>query len=108
MRSSRQGKDIEVYETEVRPWNQGCLTIKTLNDNEIPTTYIVDSAMRSMMKEVDLVIVGADAITVNCAFVNKVGTSQIALCANEARKNVIVTAEMYSLAYTIMRSLLGF
>lgn len=102
--AKRQGKDIEVFATEVRPWNQGRLTIKTLNDNEIPTTYIVDSAVRSMMKEVDLVVVGADAITVNGAVVNKIGTSQIALAAHEARKNVIVTAETYKFA---PRTILG-
>ena len=102
--AKRQGKDIEVYATEVRPWNQGRITIKTLNDNKIPTTYIVDSAVRTMMKEVDLVVVGADAITVNGAVVNKIGTSQIALCAHEARKNVIVAAETYKFA---PRTILG-
>lgn len=104
LEAKRQGKDIEVFATEVRPWNQGRLTIKTLNDNEIPTTYIVDSAVRSVMKEIDLVVVGADAITVNGAVVNKIGTSQIALCANEARKNVIVTSETYKFA---PRTILG-
>lgn len=102
--AKRQGKDIEVIATEVRPWNQGKLTIKTLNDNKIPTTYIVDSAVRTMMKETDLVIVGADAITVNGAVVNKIGTSQIALAAHEARKNVIVTAETFKFA---PRTILG-
>ena len=104
LEAKRQGKNISVYATEVRPWNQGRLTIKTLNDNQIPTTYIVDSAVRSVMKDIDLVIVGADAITVNGAVVNKIGTSQIALCANEARKNVIVTAETYKFA---PRTILG-
>lgn len=102
--AKRRGKDIEVYATEVRPWNQGRITIKTLNDNQIPTTYIVDSAVRTMMKDVDLVIVGADAVTVNGAVVNKIGTSQIALAAHEARKNVIVTAETYKFA---PRTILG-
>ncbi|MDO5846025.1 MAG: ribose 1,5-bisphosphate isomerase [Methanocorpusculum sp.] len=104
IRAKQQGKNIEVYATEVRPWNQGRLTIKTLNDNEIPTTYIVDSAVRTFMKNVDLVVVGADAITVNGAVVNKIGTSQIALAAHEARKNVIVTAETYKFA---PRTILG-
>ncbi|HJJ48673.1 MAG TPA: ribose 1,5-bisphosphate isomerase [Methanocorpusculum sp.] len=102
--AKRQGKDIEVIATEVRPWNQGRLTIKTLNDNKIPTTYIVDSCVRTMMKEADLVIVGADAITVNGAVVNKIGTSQIALAAHEARRNVIVAAETFKFA---PRTLLG-
>ncbi|HJJ52111.1 MAG TPA: ribose 1,5-bisphosphate isomerase, partial [Methanocorpusculum sp.] len=79
--AKQQGKNISVIATEVRPWNQGLLTIKTLNDHEIPTTYIVDSAVRTFMKEADLVIVGADAVTVKGAVVNKIGTSQIALAA---------------------------
>ena len=96
--AKKQGKNISVIATEVRPWNQGLLTIKTLNDHEIPTTYIVDSAVRSFMKEADLVIVGADAVTVKGAVVNKIGTSQIALAAHEARKNVLVAAETYKFA----------
>ncbi len=96
--AKEQGKDISVIATEVRPWNQGRLTIQTLNDNKIPTTYIVDSAVRTFMKETDLVIVGADAVTVTGAVINKIGTSQIALAAHEARKNVIVAAETYKFA----------
>lgn len=96
--AKEQGKNISVIATEVRPWNQGLLTIKTLNDHEIPTTYIVDSAVRTFMKEADLVIVGADAVTVSGAVVNKIGTSQIALAAHEARKNVLVAAETYKFA----------
>ena len=98
IRAKEQGKDISVFATEVRPWNQGRLTIKTLNDHAIPTSFIVDSAVRTFMPDVDLVIVGADAVTVNGAVVNKIGTSQIALAAKEARKNLIVAAETYKFA----------
>jgi ribose 1,5-bisphosphate isomerase len=79
----RKGTSFEVYATEVRPGNQGLLTIQTLNDAGISTSYIVDSAVRSVIKEIDLVIVGADAVAVNGAVVNKIGTSQIALAAHE-------------------------
>lgn len=101
--AKEQGKNISVIATEVRPWNQGRLTIQTLNDHEIPTTYIVDSAVRTFMKETDLVIVGADAVTVSGAVVNKIGTSQIALAAHEARKNVLVAAETYKFAPQTLR-----
>lgn len=94
----RQGKEIEVYATEVRPRNQGHITIRTLNDAGIKTNFIVDSAVRSFINEVDLVIVGADAVTVNGAVVNKIGTSQVAHTAAEARVNVIVAAETYKFA----------
>jgi ribose 1,5-bisphosphate isomerase len=94
----RSGKDIEVFATEVRPRNQGLITIRTLNDAGIKTNFIVDSAVRSFIHEVDLVIVGADAVTVNGAVVNKIGTSQVAHTAHEARVNVLIAAETYKFA----------
>jgi ribose 1,5-bisphosphate isomerase len=94
----RSGKEIEVFATEVRPRNQGIVTIRTLNDAGIKTNYIVDSAVRSFIHEVDLVIVRADAVTVNGAVVNKIGTSQVAHTAHEARVNVLVAAETYKFA----------
>ena len=94
----RSGKEIEVFATEVRPRNQGYITIRTLNDAGIKTNFIVDSAVRSFINEVDLVIVGADAVTVNGAVVNKIGTSQVAHTAHEARVNVLVAAETYKFA----------
>jgi len=94
----QSGKEIEVFATEVRPRNQGYITIRTLNDAGIKTNFIVDSAVRSFINEVDLVIVGADAVTVNGAVVNKIGTSQVAHTAHEARVNVLVAAETYKFA----------
>jgi ribose 1,5-bisphosphate isomerase len=94
----RSGKEIEVFATEVRPRNQGLITIRALNDAGIKTNFIVDSAVRSFINSVDLVIVGADAVTVNGAVVNKIGTSQVAHSASEARVNVVVAAETYKFA----------
>ncbi len=91
----KQGKNIEVIATESRPRYQGHLTVKELVAEGIPTTLIVDSAVRYFMKDVDCVIVGADTITVNGALINKIGTSQIALCAKEARVPFMVAAETY-------------
>jgi ribose 1,5-bisphosphate isomerase len=104
LEAHRQGKEIEVYATEVRPRGQGLITIRTLNEAGIRTNYIIDSAVRYFINDVDLVIVGADAIAVNGAVVNKIGTAQIAHAANEARTNVIVAAETYKFA---PRTILG-
>ncbi len=90
-----QGKKITVIATESRPRLQGLLTIKRLDKLGISTSLIVDSAVRYFMKEVDLVIMGADAVTVNGSVINKIGTSQLAMAAHEARKNVIIAAETY-------------
>ncbi len=100
----RIGRDITVFATEVRPRNQGLLTIGTLDEAGIPTNFIVDSAARYFMHKIDLVVVGADAIAVNGAVVNKIGTSQIALAAHEARTRVMVAAETYKFA---PRTILG-
>lgn len=94
----RQGKAIDVYATEVRPRNQGHITIRTLNDAGVKTNFIVDSAVRSFIHDIDLVIVGADAVTVNGAVVNKIGTAMVAHTAKEARVNVVVAAETYKFA----------
>jgi ribose 1,5-bisphosphate isomerase len=98
LHAHQQGMDIEVFATEVRPRNQGHITAKTLSDAGIKTNFIVDSAARHFMKEVDLCITGADAITVNGSVINKIGTSQIALAAHEARVSFLVAAETYKFA----------
>ncbi len=89
------GKNINVIATESRPRMQGHLTIKQLDSLGIETSLIVDSAVRYFMKDIDLVIMGADAVTANGSVINKIGTSQVALAAHEARKNVIIAAETY-------------
>ncbi|MDD1679483.1 MAG: ribose 1,5-bisphosphate isomerase, partial [Methanomicrobiales archaeon] len=94
----RSGKEITVFATEVRPGNQGLITVQVLNESGIPTQYIVDSAARYFMNEIDLVIVGADAVMVNGAIVNKIGTAPIALAAHEARTSFMVAAETYKFA----------
>ncbi len=90
-----QGKNIKVIATESRPKKQGYITIKELSNVGVPVTLIVDSAVRHTMKDVDKVYVGADTITSNGAVINKIGTSQVALCANEARVPLTVCAESY-------------
>lgn len=91
----KQGKKLEVYVTESRPRRQGLISVRALRKARIPTTLIVDSAARYFMKDIDKVIVGADSIAANGAVVNKIGTSQIALAAHEARVLFSVAAESY-------------
>lgn len=88
-------KDIKVFATESRPWRQGILTVTDLANAGIDTTLIIDSAVRSVMSKVDKVFVGADTITSHGALVNKIGTSQLALAAHEARVQFYVCSETY-------------
>lgn len=91
----KQGKRVEVFVTESRPMRQGLISVRELTKAGIPTTLIVDSAVRHFIRDVDKVIVGADSIAANGAVINKIGTSQIALAAHEARVLFFVTAESY-------------
>ena len=91
----REGRRLKVYVTETRPRFQGLISYVELEKAGIPTTLIPDSAVRFFMKDVDKVVVGADAIAANGAVVNKVGTSMIALAAHEARVRFYVAAESY-------------
>jgi ribose 1,5-bisphosphate isomerase len=91
----KSGKKIKVIATESRPRFQGITTIGMLDRLGIETELIVDSAARSVMNEVDLVVVGADVITANGTLVNKIGTAQLALSAHEARTSFMVAAETY-------------
>ena len=91
----RQGKKFRVYATESRPWRQGILTVNELAKEGIDITLIIDSAVRSVMKNVTKVFVGADTITSHGTLVNKIGTSQLALAANEASVQFYVCSETY-------------
>ncbi|MCL2712805.1 MAG: ribose 1,5-bisphosphate isomerase [Methanomassiliicoccaceae archaeon] len=94
----RDGKKIKVYATESRPWRQGILTVNELAKEGIDVTMIIDSAVRTVMKKIDIVLVGADTITSNGSVVNKIGTSQVALAANEARVPFVVCSETYKIS----------
>jgi len=93
-KAKEDGKTFEVVCTETRPVFQGRITAKELLSLDIKTTLIVDSAARSFIRNADLVIVGADAITSEGNVINKIGTGTIALLAHEARKPFYVVSEL--------------
>ncbi len=91
----KQGKKISVVVSETRPLYQGRLTAKELSKAGIKVKFIVDSAMRSFVNDVDLCLVGADVLTADAFIVNKIGTSMLALAANEARTPFAVASELF-------------
>jgi len=91
----RAGKINRVYVKETRPRLQGLTAARILGEAGLDVVLIPDSAVRYFMKDVDRVIVGADAVAANGAVVNKIGTSVVALAAKEARVNFYVAAETY-------------
>ena len=88
-------KKIKVICTETRPKYQGHLTAKQLSDSGVDVTMIVDSAMKHVMKSVDLVMVGADSVTAEGALYNKIGTSAIATVAHDMRVPFYSATQIY-------------
>jgi ribose 1,5-bisphosphate isomerase len=90
-RAHDEGKKPVVFCTETRPLYQGRISAKELSDYGIKTRLVVDSASGyalRQLRDTDLVMVGADAITSEGDLVNKVGTSLIALAAHHYDKKL--------------------
>src|SRR5579862_5888871 len=81
-----QGKKINVYADETRPFLQGSrLTAWELMKDGIPTTVISDNMAGVMMKQgkIGAIVVGADRIAANGDVANKIGTYTVAILAKE-------------------------
>src|SRR5512146_3239284 len=81
-----QGKKIQVFADEPRPFLQGSrLTAWELLHDGIPTTVISDNMAGAMMRQgkFQSVVVGADRISANGDVANKIGTYTVAVLAKE-------------------------
>jgi methylthioribose-1-phosphate isomerase len=81
-----QGKQIDVFADETRPFNQGTrLTAWELMKDNIPTTLICDNMAGHFMGQgrIKAVVVGADRIAANGDTANKIGTYSVAILAKE-------------------------
>lgn len=92
----KQGKKITVYATETEPKEQGIITAKELTKLGIPVTLIIDSAIEFFIKDIDIVIVGTDAIRKE-GIVNKIGTYPLAVVAWEHKKPFYVVGNTLKL-----------
>jgi len=88
-------KDIRVIVTETRPKYQGIRMARELIEMGVDTTVIVDSAVRHIIRNVDLIILGADTVSSDGSVITKIGSSQMALVANEARVPLYVAAPTF-------------
>jgi methylthioribose-1-phosphate isomerase len=82
----KQGKRVEVYVDETRPFLQGArLTAWELQRDGIPATLITDNMAGHFLHSgrIQCVIVGADRIAANGDVANKIGTYGVAVLAKE-------------------------
>jgi len=97
--SRKKGKQFEVYNTETRPLYQGRKTSKELRRAGIKVTMFVDAAALAALtsgKKVDLILLGADAITKEGA-INKIGSGMYAELARLHKIPLYIVS--YSLKY---------
>jgi methylthioribose-1-phosphate isomerase len=99
-----EGKAIQVYADETRPFLQGArLTAWELQKDGIPVTVITDGMAGHFMRlgRVDCVIVGADRIAANGDVANKIGTYTLAVLAKENGLPFLVAAPVSTLDLSI-------
>ena len=84
--AKKQKIGFSVKNTETRPLFQGRTTAKELAKIGIPVEHFIDSAGRLAIKESDLMLIGADAITSEGFVINKIGSELFAETA--AKKGV--------------------
>ncbi len=83
-----KGKEIRVLCTETRPYLQGArLTAWSVSQLGLPVTLITDNMAAHCMSRgmVQKVFTAADRVALDGTVANKVGTLQLAICANRYR-----------------------
>ncbi|MHA2251425.1 MAG: translation initiation factor eIF-2B [Candidatus Kariarchaeaceae archaeon] len=96
VKAHEMGKDIKAICTETRPRYQGRKTARELVEAGIPTTQVVDSAMRWIARKesIDMIVIGLDAVTSQGTILNKIGSRLLALAAKESDIPVYVAGSL--------------
>jgi ribose 1,5-bisphosphate isomerase len=104
IKAHEQGRKFTVICTETRPKFQGRITATNLLKAGLDVKMVVDSAMRWVCKNegVDLIIIGADAITSEGTVMNKIGSRLLALVAEEENIPFYVASPLFKYNLTTL------
>lgn len=83
------GTRTRVVIGEGRPVNEGLILARSLKEQKVDVTVVVDAALAGMVQDMDLALVGCDCLTQDF-LVNKVGTLPLALACARARVPFVV------------------
>ena len=93
--SSKKNKKVfSVINTETRPLYQGHITSRQLSKAGIKVTTSVDSAILQDIKNSDIVMLGADAVTKK-GVINKIGSGLIAKIAHDYKKPLFIVTDSW-------------
>ena len=87
------GYNIKILVTESRPESSGQQMAKILVENGLDAKVILDLSIGFYIKDIDCVLVGADAVCENGGILNRIGTYTIAICAKNFKKPFYVMVE---------------
>lgn len=99
-----EGKKVDVFADETRPFLQGArLTVWELQQDNIPATLITDNMAGHFLRSgrIGCVVVGADRIAGNGDVANKIGTYSVAVLAKENNVPFYVAAPISTLDLTL-------
>ena len=81
IKAVQRGVRFNVIVTEGQSGKNGAHIKKLLEQSNIPTKLISNSAVGIVMPKVDCIFVGCEAVLENGGIMNKIGTFTLALCA---------------------------
>lgn len=91
--AKKLGINFKCLITESRPDNSGEIMASYLIQNGIEAKIILDISVGFFMKDIDCILVGADAVCENGGIINKIGTFTIACCSKSFKKPFYVMVE---------------
>lgn len=92
--AKKNKKKFSVINTETRPLYQGHLTSKQLSKAGIKVTMSIDSAILQDLKNSDLIMIGADAVT-RKGVLNKIGSGLIAKLSLDLKKPLYIITDSW-------------
>ena len=95
--AAKAGIIRKLFVMEARPRFEGRETAKAMTKMGVECTLVADAMGPSLVEEVDMAVVGADAVLNDGGVVNKIGTYPLALACKEERKPLCVLAESLKL-----------
>jgi translation initiation factor 2B subunit (eIF-2B alpha/beta/delta family) len=103
--AARQSKRFRVLVTESRPNNDGLVTAMELSEAGVEVSVSIDACIAELIRQADLMIVGAEAIMPDGSAVCKVGTYPSALVAKTYGVPVYVTVDTLKFNVTALSGL---
>ena len=95
--SSLQGRVRRVYVMESQPGGEGAYAASELRSRGVDSQLIPDAMISTYVDQSDVVLIGADNVTIDGCVYNKVGSKNLAIVAAYSGKPVVAAFEPYKI-----------